>query len=137
MSILVIHNNNLSIRVYYTCYHDFLLQAYDSDDFSVNNTNYSSAVDYGLTTLHEDITPLQGIAVETVLTLLVVMVYIHTTMEGGQDDTQGGGKAGGQPPARNPIAPLAVGFALAAGIMSRLAEVEVYRVWINNPVFLE
>lgn len=97
-----------------------LPQAYDSDDYSVNDTNYSSVVDYGLTTLSEDIAPLQGIAVETVLTLLVVMVYIHTTMEGGHDDAQGS-KAGGQPPARNPIAPLAVGFALTAGTMSRLA----------------
>ncbi len=93
-----------------------LLQAYDSDysNYS-NNSNYSTTVDYGLTYLHGNITPLQGIAVETVLTLLVIMVYIHTTMEGEDKKSQNKG----HPTARNVIAPLACGFTLAAAIISR------------------
>ncbi len=73
-----------------------------------------STVDYGLTYLHGNITPLQGIAVETVLTLLVVLVYIHTTMEGEEKSQKKR-----QPSTRSVIAPLACGFTLIAAVMSR------------------
>ena len=62
-----------------------LPQAYDTRD----NTNTSlatensslSAVDYGLTLLHDGYSAWQGILVEMLLTLLFVMVFIHTTLE--------------------------------------------------------
>nr|CBY89223.1 aquaporin [Suberites domuncula] len=87
--------------------------AYDNDDYypngtDPNSTEPESVVDYGLTNL-QGVTPLQGIAVETVLTLMVVMVYTHTTMEGDNK---------GEHSHRNFAAPLATGFAMAAGIMS-------------------
>ena len=79
-------------------------------------------MDYGLTTLN-GITPLQGIAVETVLTLMLVMVYIHTTVEGGERQSPQTGKAQSaastSTTTRSVIAPLACGVTLAAAVMSR------------------
>ena len=64
-----------------------------------------SVVDYGVTRLSPSFSPSQGILVEMLLTLMLVMVFIHTTMEKMEYRT---------------IAPLAVGVALVAGVLARL-----------------
>ena len=64
-----------------------------------------SVVDYGVTRLAPSFSPSQGILVEMLLTLMLVMVFIHTTMEKTE---------------HRAVAPLAVGVALVAGLLARL-----------------
>ena len=81
-----------------------LTQAYDTSVKS-NWTNVDwTTIDYGVTRLGPGYSPSQGIEVELLVTLLMVMVFIHTTMERTE---------------YRAIAPLAVGFALVAGILAR------------------
>jgi len=74
------------------------LQAYDS---SVNKT--WPVVDLGVTKVGIEFSASQAILIEMLLSLMLVMVYIHTTMEA---------------PERRPMAPIATGFALTASIIS-------------------
>ena len=115
-------------------------QAYDTrdsnDSLDTVDSNLS-AVDYGLTLLHNGYSPGQGILVEMLLTLLFVMVFIHTTLERGivVEKTSAGGSTEGsvnitdrlRPIASvtgaNTTAPIVIGFALAACIMSRCVHV--------------
>ena len=62
----------------------------------------------GVTTLRPGYSASQGILIELLLSLVLVMVFIHTTMEKSE---------------YRPIAPLAVGFALTSGILARFVSV--------------
>ena len=79
------------------------MQAYDT--LMENSNGTWSVIDYGVTHLGPSISPSQGVLVELLLTLMLVMVFIHTTMEKTE---------------YRPIAPLAVGLALVAGVLARL-----------------
>lgn len=70
-------------------------QAYDSN---------GTSLEYGVTHLHRHINPGQGIFIELLLTMLLVMVFIHTTMERSE---------------YRPVAPVVIGLALTAAIVSR------------------
>ena len=90
-------------------------------------------MDYGLTLLREGYSPRQGILVEMLLTLFFVMVFLHTTLERGfvmerkAIDGEGGGinnVSSQQYPVvsvtgANTVAPIVIGFALTACVMSR------------------
>lgn len=77
--------------------YSLFFQAYQS------SSNATAVVDYGVTTVGVDFSPSNAILVEMLLTLLFVMVHLHTTMEIEQ----------------RAIAPVATGFALTACIISR------------------
>ena len=89
-------------------------------------------MDYGLTLLQKGYSPSQGILVEMLLTLLFVMVFLHTTLERGfvaeKKSADGDGSSVNTAAHQQPIvsitganttAPIVVGFALVACIMSR------------------
>ena len=96
-------------------------------------------MDYGLTLLREGYSPGQGILVEMLLTLFFVMVFLHTTLERGfvverkPIDGEGGGinnTSSQQYPVvsvtgANTVAPIVIGFALTACVMSRCVYVHV------------
>ena len=90
-----------------------LLQAYDSSLSSSgstpagdpNSTNYTlSVVAYGVTKLSHGVLPWQGILVETLLTLMLVSVFLHTTVTKSSE--------------LRSIAPVLVGLTVAAGTLS-------------------
>ena len=77
-------------------------QAYDST--SSDYHNHSSTVDYGLTLLESTISPSKGILIELLLTMLLVTIFVHTTMERSEF---------------RPAAPVVIGLALTAAVVSR------------------
>ena len=82
-------------------------QAYDS---SFSN---DSALDYGITQLQPHIHPSQGILIELLLSILLVMVFVHTTMERSEFRS---------------VAPVVIGLALTAAIVSRYVCVQYTHV---------
>ena len=72
-------------------------QAYDTG-------SNSSALEYGVTRLNSNLSPMQGILVELLLTFLLVTVFLHTTMEKTE---------------MRPVAPVLIGLALTAAVVSR------------------
>ena len=81
------------------------LQAYDKGFVnSVPDDTNLTVVAYGVTKLSNGIHPWQGILVEMLLTLMLVMVFIHTTV--------------GKNPEYKSTAPLLVGLTIAAGTLS-------------------
>jgi MIP family channel proteins len=63
----------------------------------------SSALEYGVTRLNSNLSPMQGILVELLLTFLLVTVFLHTTMEKTE---------------MRPVAPVLIGLALTAAVIS-------------------
>lgn len=63
--------------------------------------------------MQRHINPVQGIFIEMLLTMLLVMVFIHTTMERSE---------------YRPVAPVVIGLALTAAIVSRYVHVHGKRV---------
>ena len=57
-----------------------------------------------MTQLHSKLNPVQGVLVELLLTFLLVLVFLHTTMERAEV---------------KPVAPVIIGLALTAAIVSR------------------
>ena len=77
------------------------LQAYDSS--TIVNTTWP-IVNLGVTRVGMEFSASQAILIEMLLSLMFVMVHLHTTMEA---------------PERRAMAPLATGFALTASVISR------------------
>lgn len=87
------------------------MQAYDSSlsssiepsDTNVTNSTLS-VVAYGVTKLSHGVSPWQGILVETLLTLMLVSVFLHTTVSKSSE--------------LKSTAPVLVGLTVAAGTLS-------------------
>ena len=62
------------------------------------------SVDYGLTQLGYSISPSKGILIELLITLFLVTIFIHTTMEKSEF---------------RPVAPLVIGLSLTAAVIAR------------------
>ena len=72
-------------------------QAYDT-------SRNSSVLDYGVTQLQSDIHPVQGILIEVLLSMVLVTVFVHTTLEKSEF---------------RPVAPVVIALALTAAVVSR------------------
>ena len=77
-------------------------KAYDPPELVDNQS--ISAVNYGITHVQQGLSAGQGHLIEMLLTMMLVMVFVHTTMEKTEFRS---------------VAPITVGFALAAGVAAR------------------